>query len=126
MYIIFISFNFPIVHWSYKKFNRVLYIEVVSCHLAKCTYSSSFFADSLGFSTSSIPYSANRKFCFFLSNLYTCCLFFLPVTTARTSRKMVNKGGKIIYPGSLQREGIQSFTSKHDVSCRFFRLSLSG
>lgn len=77
MYKIFISFNFPIVRCSYKKSNRVLYIEVVFCHLDKFTYSSSFFVDSLGFFTSTITSPANRKFCLFLSTLYTCYFFFL-------------------------------------------------
>ena len=87
-----------------------------------------FFVDSLGLFTYTIISSANRKLYFFLFNLYTCYLFFLPVAIPRFPRKMFNKSCESTYLRlfPLLEGSIQSFTVKYDISCRFFRLLLLG
>ena len=77
---VYFKFKIPVFHGGIHKYNFLLYIDLVSCHLSKIhsLILGAFFVGSLVYSIEIIILSMNRAS--FISSFFPICMLFFVLT----------------------------------------------
>ena len=107
----FLTVSFSYFTVSIKKFNRFLYINLVSCYLAEFIYSNSFCVESLRFSIYSIMSSAySGSFPSSLSIWIPLISFSCLVAVAGISNTMFNRSDEMGHQSLLPEFSLKALS----------------